>query len=607
MGSWQVGSEAKARCQATGPGGYRKPPTQAGTSAERGRLRGEEPSSLLNFEINYPSTENLKNTLLSWLTRHSPARRWLVPGLLGGLLAVGLLLVRDYGMSYDAGQSRVIGLTSLRYVAERIKPDFLTQPSQRTQFEAAKTPLPEFVDRDYGVGYELPVTLLERGLGLTDTRAIYLLRHLCTFLVCWLGVLALYGLGRRRYDDWRLGLAAAGLLVLSPRLFGEFFYNDKDAVFMALSTVATLSTVRFVERPTAGRAAVHALACALALNVRLMAVLWPLATLALLAWRGAWGEYRGQPALAPRRLAAALALYGLALPALTVALWPYLWAAPWTNFQQAFDNMQHFRWNGTVLYRGEMVSSVHLPWHYAPTWLALTTPLPQLTLIGLGLSVVGRQLLRRGWRLYAAGSREWQDLLFLGLGLGPLVAIIVFKSTLYDGWRQLYFVYPSLLLLGLRGLTAAWGWLRERPRWQGRLVGGALGLALLSAAGQLVWLHPFQSLYFNALAGPDVSRRYEQDYWGISYGAGLRWVLAHDERPQLRIYTEPYMWTPMQLNYELLPAELRTRIKLAGVPEDADYFLTTYRYHPGPYDQPAEASTVQAGRRRVLSIFRLRW
>jgi hypothetical protein len=205
---------------------------------------------------------------------------------LGGLLLLGLLIWPDYGLSFDAGQSRNIGMINLRYVLEKVNPGFLQDSLQAKAFSYHTTPLLEFQDRDYGVAYELPVTLGERLLRLSDTRLIYLYRHLCTFLVSYVGILAFFGLGRRRYGgDWRTGLAAAGLLVLSPRLFGEFFYNDKDAVFMALTTVATYTTVRFAERPTWRWAGLHALACALAIDVRLMAVLWPVATLVLVAAR----------------------------------------------------------------------------------------------------------------------------------------------------------------------------------------------------------------------------------------------------------------------------------------------------------------------------------
>lgn len=522
---------------------------------------------------------------------------------LGGFLLLGLAIVRDYGMSYDADASRNIGMTSLHYVAEKLYPEFLAKPSQQRFFEQYQTPLHWFMDRDYGVAYELPVTLAERLLQLPDARAADIFRHSCTFVVCWVGVLALYGLGKRRYADWRTGLAVALLLLLSPRLFGEFFYNDKDAVFMALSTVATYTAVVFLERPTWLRAVGHALACAIAIDVRLMAVLWPVATLALLAWRAGHGDYR--PARW-WRLLGPLGLYALLLPALVVLLWPYLWEAPWENFALAFNNMRHFRWEGPVLFQSEMVLSTELPWYYGITWVGVTTPLLQLGLLVLGLGLVAWQLGRRGWRLYAAGTREWQDLLFLGLGVGPVVSVILFNSVLYDGWRQLYFIYPSLLLLALRGLVAAARWLRGQPRWQQAVASTVLVVGLLSSVAQMVWMHPFQSLYFNALAGPHVTSRYEQDYWGIGYLAGLRWVAAHDARPVVRVCTESYMWSPINSNYWLLPEDIRQRLQLVVNREEADYFLANYRWHPEEYDLPNKKGEIMAGNQRIMSIFALK-
>ncbi|MGI4865026.1 MAG: glycosyltransferase family 39 protein [Janthinobacterium lividum] len=538
----------------------------------------------------------------TWLAKDSKWRHWLVIGFLGGLLVLGLVILRDFGLSYDARQSRVIGMTSLRYVAEKLDPAFLEDSTQQAAFKIYDTPLQWFGDRDYGVAYELPVTLAERVLRLSDTRSQFLFRHLCTFLVSWVGVLALYGLGKRRYDDWRAGLLVAFLLVLSPRLFGEFFYNDKDAVFMALSTVATYTTVRFLERPTWRWGLLHALACAVAIDVRLMAVLWPVATLALLAWRAGFGEYRSVKWL---HIAGALGVYAVVLPAVVVLLWPFLWEAPWTNFNYAFSSMQHFRWGGDVLYRGHMVNAGDLPWHYIFKWVGITTPILQLALILLGLVLVRRQLTHRDWRLYAANTREWQDLLFAGLGIGPVVAVIIFHSVLYDGWRQMYFIYPSLLLLALRGIMSTASWLRNRPRWQGGIVAALLAVGLLSSARQIIWMHPFEGLYFSALGGSHASDRYEHDYWGTAYTAGLRWVLAHDSRPVIKIATNDRMQNPMQGNYELLPPELRKRIELVWSPDGADYFLANYRWHPQDYDMPNKVHEVMAGNQRAMTIFKL--
>ena len=52
------------------------------------------------------------------------------------------------------------------------------------------------------------------------------------------------------------------------------------------------------------------------------------------------------------------------------------------------------------------------------------------------------------WR----GSAEFHDLIFMTLIIMPIFLTIVFKSTLYSGWRHLYFIYPFVILIGLNAL-----------------------------------------------------------------------------------------------------------------------------------------------------------
>jgi len=46
-----------------------------------------------------------------------------------------------------------------------------------------------------------------------------------------------------------------------------------------------------------------------------------------------------------------------------------------------------------------------------------------------------------------------QDFIFLTLSFGPILAMVVLGSTLYDGWRQLYFVYPSIIFLAVKSIA----------------------------------------------------------------------------------------------------------------------------------------------------------
>ena len=534
------------------------------------------------------------------LSSSSPIQRWVVPAFFAMVLVLGLLIFRDFGFSIDENQQRDTGMVSLKHVAQKISPEWVKKDPN---FERYGVPLAEYTDRDYGVAFETSVSYVERLLQIEEVRHKFWLRHLFTFLVSFGGLMAVYQLAARRFQDWRIGLLAASWLLLSPRLFAESFYNDKDLVFMALFAIATNTAVRLLRRPTAGRVCWHALACAITIDVRTMGILVPAATVALLGWRAVRHEISGA------RVLAVLAGYGALTAALVVAFWPYLWAAPVDNFVNAFRNMAAFRWGGVVLYQGEMVRATELPWHYAPVWIGITTPVLYLATGLLGIGLVVRELVRQRWRLWA-DENQLQDVLFLGLGLGPLLVVMVLHSVLYDGWRQLYFVYPAFLLLAVRGwvVVAGWrpGWRPGWRRWR-RLVYGATALSALVIGGQMMALHPLQMLYFNVLAGPNVAERFEMDYWGLGYQEDLAYIAEHDARPLITVYSPPPAPTAMSL--QMLPEDQRSRIKVVDSPDGVDYFITNYRWHPHPFNFPpnAEVYQLRADGRRVHSIFQLKW
>jgi hypothetical protein len=305
-------------------------------------------------------------------------------------------------------------------------------------------------------------------------------------------------------------------------------------------------------------------------------------------------------------VAAKAATYLLLFVALMVAMWPYLWEAPWQNFVQAFRNMSKFRWGNDVLYRGELIQATDLPWHYALVWIGITTPVLYLVgfLVGAGRTLW--QAGRRGWRLYATAA-EWQDLLFLALTLAPIAAVIVLHSVVYDGWRQLYFVYPSLLLVALQGLVALAQLARRRwVRWGPRLSYGVLGATLLATAGQMVALHPLQNTYFNLLPGRHLEERFEIDYWVLSYREALEWIARHDDRAHIVLNAQ--MPGVLDTNRLALPDYDRDRMTVVTDASKADYFITTYRWHPEPYTEfPTEVATIRRGGLRILSIFRVKW
>ncbi|MET4105875.1 glycosyltransferase family 39 protein [Hymenobacter sp. UYP22] len=525
------------------------------------------------------------------------APRWLAPAFFGGLLLLGAWLVTDYGVSWDEPVDHLNGLVSLRHITTLVAPEWAARQPLLQQVP----PLAGYVDNDHGVLFELPLALLHTTLRSgSDLRTYYLWRHMATFVVCVGGIWALYRLALLRFRNQYVALFTALLFVLSPRMFAESFYNAKDLVFLAAFTLGMYTLARLLERPTPGRALVHGLASAVALDIRILGSMLVPFTLVLLLLEAIQPT---QQRLKRARLGASGAVYLLSTVGAGIAGWPYLWAAPLDNFLQAFEAMRHFRWQGKVLYWGEYESAQDLPWHYAPVWLLVTTPLSySLAALG-GLLLQIRQVCTRPRTVLGTYTGRL-DLLFCGWLLGPMILVIGMNSVLYDGWRHLYFVYPALLLLAVGAGVRLWRWAGQATRRRRimQAAAGAVTLEMAFTAVRMALMHPQQQVYFSFLPTHKVEQWFERDYWGLSYRQGLEYLAR--TYPQGPILVDPQHIPPFENNRALLPPADRQRFVVSET-APGRFLLLDYRSQAGTVVTPTgwEVYRVTADGLPILSIY----
>lgn len=486
--------------------------------------------------------------------------RWWTLLLFAAYVLLGIAIHGDYGVSWDESISRQNGLVNLRHVNQRFFPP-VTRPV------LTEVPdLDDWPDRDYGVAFELPVEALDQWMH-NDVDQSFRLRHLATFLFFAAGVAALYlAAVSIRGSRW-MGVAAAAMLVLSPRMFAESFYNSKDVLFMAACAMGLASMSQLLRRRSLPLAVLHGFLCALAIDIRVMGIVLPAVTL------GAWTVMVLQRNERWPRALAVAGVYLLSLAAFVYAMFPFLWPHPLENFAAVFANMSRFRWDGEVLFRGHFIPAEQLPWSYVPVWIGVTTPLPVLGLFVVGAGTTLAALWRRRWRLWC-GHGEMMDLVCLALLVGPVTAVIVLHSVLYDGWRQLYFVYPALLLLAVRGLDGLLAALRGRRWWRGALVAG-LALAALWQVHWMVRAHPLQNVYFNRFVHGPWKDRFDLDYWGLGNREALEAILARDPSPFVTV--GPGSRTELEAAMPLVDKAHRDRMIVVGPGITPMYVVTNYR------------------------------
>jgi hypothetical protein len=495
------------------------------------------------------------NPLIPFVKKHSVAILVLMAFLVNGFLVYG-----DYGIAWDEPLQRDIGQKTYDYVMRR------------------DMTLNDFKNRDYGVAVELPLLMLEKTLGVKDSRDIYRMRHLAVHLFFLFSAFFFYLLIWLLYKNRMLAITGLIILLLSPRIYAQSFYNSKDIPFMCMFILSfLLFLIAFRGRRTS-HFFLFGILSGILINTRIMGILVPVLVTVLAGLDLIKGPDR-------KGMIRNYCLYIGVTLAVLYFTWPWLWEDPAGRFRIAFVNMSKFRWDNNVLINGNFVHASQVGWKYLPQWFGLTTPVAYLVLGFTGIVYLIVRFFRRPG-IYLGNHPERNHLIHLACFAGPVISVIVLHSVLYDAWRQMYFIYPAFLLLAIYGFSSLLKSPLLSPTGSRILAVSLLVLSFTGTAVTMARSHPFEDVYFNILLSKDdqyLRKSYELDYWGTSYKQALEYIAAHDSSSVLNIQVSTL---PGEHNAMILRPEDRKRIRFMGTGEEASYFITNYRWHPWDYPYP---------------------
>jgi hypothetical protein len=493
------------------------------------------------------NTEKEKPNYLTMFKKHIGLVLFLI------MSTIAIFSYDEYGIGWDEINQRQIGTVNYNYVF------------------SGNQELLTFFDRDYGVAFELPLILIEKAFNLTDTRSVYLMRHLVTHLFFLLGAFFCFKLIDLLYKDKLLATIGFLLITLHPCLYSHSFFNTKDIPFMSMFIICLYFNAIAFREKTIKSFIILGISIGLLINMRIMGVLLPCCVL-LFLFIDAMKEKKYINHLK-------LGLIFLAIAALVLyATWPILWTDPVKNFWTVYKNMSSFRWSGSVLFNGSFIVAAKLGWDYIPVWFSITTPIFYLILGLFGIFLLIYHFVTNPLA-YIDNSTVRNNVFFFVCFFAPVFAVIILHSTLYDGWRQMYFIYPSFVMLAIYGLHFIPG--KKIKTW---IIGGSF-LSFICISFFMINNFPIQNVYFNSFysfRSPEYLRKnFELDYWGVSYKQSLEYILKHDDSPSINVCVGN---SPGLYNYLILEPDQRIRIKYVSI-QEAKYFITNYRWHPGDYEE----------------------
>jgi hypothetical protein len=507
----------------------------------------------------------------------------IITGLFLVYLLVGLFIYNDYGLSWDENLQKQNGHANYNFI-----------------FHGDKKTLLERIDKYHGPAFELALVFVEKALSLTDSRDIYLLRHLITFLVFFISAIFFYLLAVTIFKDKYLSLIAALMYVLSPHIFSHSFYNSKDAAFLAFFVISIYTLILFYNNQTYLNAILFAFISAFTIDTRIIGILIPTIFVFIIFVQFVFGLINKTRSKAHYKK---VFTYFIFLFPLIILFWPVLWLDPLHHFMEALKENSYYPWDGKVLYFGQYYNASKLPRHYLPFWIFISKPIIYSLLFIVGVIVLLKQFISKPINFF---KEKKSEIIILSWFFLPLLAVVVFKTRTFDTGRHFYFIHGGYVLIALFGLQYIFFILKDR-KILFYSINAILFFSFISVSSRMVNLHPYQHLYFNSVARTDMDNlkdKFEMDYWGLSSRKVLEKILELDSRSKIRIYAENY---PAELNVEILPKESRKRLVITETPEKADYFIADYRLRKAAdYPYKKEFCSVKIGNTNISAAFQVR-
>lgn len=491
------------------------------------------------------------------------------------VFVLGLLIVGDYGISFDEGMERSTTNINALYVIGLLKQVLGKSVDYMPD-------LANYHDGIYGVAVRLPLVALEV---ISDSPRFYFVAsHYYIFLLFFISLICLYNICRKCKFTDGFALLTVILYVVSPRILAEACYNIKDSIFASMFLMNMLSGMCYLEaegKKEKWHFILFAFLSALTINTRFIggAVFGLFLILKVMKYfAGIEPHKKGN---LTKMILQTLVMIVLCV-ILFIAMTPYTWSDPighTLDIVKSFSN--YVVYSSPVMLNGRNYATTELPWYYLTEFMTITTPTMYTlgAVFGIGLSlyfiyrVVRREFITN---MIGALTRDYAVLyrcVLTCLVVGVLLADMILTPAKYDEWRHFRFLYPYILMQ----TTIGYSWIydkiinRQKLRYIPII---AIGISIIMTAGWMIKNHPYQYTYYNPLVRGVIADNFEKDYWAVANYESIQYILANDDTEVIDMFFTP------SVTQMFLTDEEAARVHLVEQDEKdtAEYVLETYRY-----------------------------
>tara|TARA_Y100000590_G_scaffold4872_1_gene6646 strand:- start:4301 stop:5989 length:1689 start_codon:yes stop_codon:yes gene_type:complete len=498
---------------------------------------------------------------------------------------IGINIYKDYGFSIDEPFQRTSGYYWYIWIINNFFENYSNIESLQDSFNKMEwsSEMLEGTFLEYGVFFDLLAVIIEDQFNLKSYQDIYHAKHLLNFSFFFLSSVCFFYLVKFRFKNTLLPLIGTIFYITTPRIFAESFYNSKDIIFMCLTVFAIFFCLKTLKNYKIKNIILFSFFAALATSLRTMGIFIILLFIIFFILESF--EIKNFFIKKINLVLATIFLYLV----FTYILWPFLWTDPINNFFTAFQFFKKYQLGvSTSLYLGKYINTNYLPWHYTFVWIAVSSPIIYSFFFLIGslnitynfiknfLEISINDYAKKLWK----SSNEKIDLFILIFFMGPIFAIIIFQSNLYNGWRHLYFIYPALIYLIVYAINFLMKFNISKISKNSFFL--IIIFLIIFNIFNLVKFHPYQNVYFNYLFEKNANNLFDVDYWGLGNAQSLKKILNNTNKTE-KISIGVASFTPLAYSRYIINDKKINNVLFSGTTKkDQDYFITNYIYDRNP-------------------------
>ena len=491
---------------------------------------------------------------------------------------IGANIYKDYGISIDEPFQRSSGFYWYIWILDNFFNDssnleYLRNTFNEMEWTQGSLGLLGGLHLEYGVIFDLFAAFVENKFNIRSSQDAFYLKHLLNFSIFYISSIFFFFLIKNRFNNNLLAFIGVVFYITSPRIFAESFYNCKDIIFMSFMVSSIFFGLKVLKNYKVKNIILFSLFSALATSVRSMGIFSIFLVLVFIIFETL--EEKNASIKKLKFVLVTLSFYFF----FTYLFWPYLWPDPINNFIIALKLYANYGWGGSIFYLGDYVKANNLPWHYSFVWIGVSTPIIYSLLFVIGSYKILFSFFTNLDKLWK-NLNEKLDLFILACFIGPIFAVIILNSTLYNGWRHLYFIYPALIYISIFGLNYFLSFKLNKFYKSGIFI--IIFLSIFVNIFNIVKLHPFQNIYFNFLVEKKANTLFVADYWGLGNAHSIIKILDNiDEFENASIRTASF--TPLNYSRYIINHERIKNINFPGTAKlNSEYIFTNYVYEGNP-------------------------